>query len=77
MKPHKVKIVTTNASTYAFVAVCEYCGKIAFYGNSESLRPKDRDNSLGDCPNSPSYEATLGREIISMVQRIGNSNDSQ
>lgn len=68
MKPHKVKLVATNASTYAFLGVCEYCGKTAFYGNKDSL---NKGEPLGDCPNSPSYEAVIGRELLSMVQRLG------
>ncbi len=74
MKPHKVKVVASNASTYSMVAICEYCGRCTFYGNNST---KYVGESMGDCPNSPSYEATIGRELITMIQRIGNSSNGR
>ncbi len=74
VKPHKVKIVSSNATGYSMAAVCEYCGKCTFYANNTS---KYTGESMGDCPNSPSYEAVIGRELISMVQRIGNSSNGR
>jgi len=73
-KPHKIKIVATNASSFSIIAVCEYCGAIPFSGNHESLRP---GKNIGDCPNSPEYTAVLGSEILGMIQRIGISNNGR
>lgn len=68
LRPHKVKIVASNASTYSMIAVCEYCGKVAFYGNRSD---STISNTLGECLNSPDYTSLLGSEIIGMIQRIG------
>lgn len=73
-KPHKVKVVATNASTYSLVAVCEYCGQVAFHGNNSDL---NKGKYLGDCPNSPDFTSVFGTEVLSMIQRIGNSSNGR
>lgn len=72
-KPHKFKVVATNDSPYAMLAICEYCGSTAFYGNYEKLRPDVRGTALSGCPNSPDFTSILGTEILGMIQRIGTS----
>jgi len=70
-KPHKIKIVASNSSTYSMLAVCEYCGKTAFYGNKEAMQ----DRALGECQNSPDFTTLLGTEVLYMIQRIGNPSN--
>lgn len=73
MKPHKVKIVSGHQGNYSLLAVCEYCGKVAFYGNNEA-KQTDNITGLGDCPNSPDSTALLGTEFLSMISRIGSTS---
>jgi hypothetical protein len=73
-QPHKVKLVATNASTYSMAAVCEYCGQTAFYGNKDGVQ---NGFNVGGCPNSPDFTTILGTEILSMIQRIGNTSNGR
>ena len=53
---HKFKAISNNASVYALIVYCEYCGHVAFNANHSSLMDQMQREAKLPCPLAPNKE---------------------